>query len=168
MNSAPIIICAPEFEERLKQSLNYGTVVAYSDNMDICVKQISELDKQNIRETVILFKCFYPPLSNQRVKDHINLSKDNPLIGPADLSKGPRFPDMSSVYESNNDGIIVVVGEDKHLQDFKENLIQVTGGIWEAIALKHRGYKIYAWVIADLEKWINEKVKSGLFVNKQI
>ena len=157
MSPAPIIFCAPEFEHNLKRALPLGIIISYSESIKICREQVAALDEQNLHQVTILYKGLSVPDKNQPVKDHLNLSQRNPLIGPVDLSKGPRFPDMSSVYEGD-DGIIVVVGKDKDLQNFKEPWIDVTGGVWEAIALKHRGYKIEAWVIADLDKWIDEKV----------
>jgi hypothetical protein len=155
MSQTRIIVCAPEYLKQVEQAFPQETAFSYSNNMDVCREQIARLDSQKIRHAVILFKGVHYMIANHPVKDHINLSTQNPLIGPVDLSKGPRFPDMSSVYEGE-DGVIAVLGEDNDLQNLKEPWAQVTGGIWEAIALKHRGYKIEAWIIADIEKWISE------------
>ncbi|MBC8375279.1 MAG: hypothetical protein H8E26_04480 [FCB group bacterium] len=154
MNQNALIFCAPDFRKRLEQAFPGRIVVSYSNDIAVCRKQVAALDSQNVRQVLLLFKGIHHMVSNQSVRDHINLTRQNPLIGPVDLSKGPRFPDMSSVYEEN-DGVIAVLGEDEDLKNFKEPWAHVTGGVWEAIALKHRSYTIDAWIIADLEKWIS-------------
>ena len=155
MNPAPIIFCAPEFLEILNQTYPNVSILAYSEDISVCQEQVADLDHQANRHVVILYGSSQSLDINQPVKDHLNLSKQNPLIGPADLNKGPRFPDMSSVYEADK-GVIAVLGEDEDLKNFQEDWVSVTGGVWEAIALKHQDYKIEAWIVADLEKWISE------------
>ncbi len=155
MNQTSIIFCAPEFLGSLKQAFPQETILPVSTDITVCRKQVADLDGQDLRSAMLLLKGVHYMIKNHIVKDHINLSKQNPLTGPVDLHKGPRFPDMSSVYDGE-DGIIAVFGEDDDLKDFNEPWAQVTGGIWEAIALKHRGYNISAWIIADIEKWISD------------
>ena len=154
MNQNSIIFCAPEFHSRLEQAFPSETIVSYSNDMAACRKQVAALDNQDVRQALLLFKGVHHIVINQPVMDHVNLSKQNPLIGPVDLNTGPRFPDMSSVYEGS-EGIIAVLGDDEDLKNFKEPWAHVPGGVWEAIALKHRGYKVEAWIIANLEKWIS-------------
>ncbi len=154
MIESDIIFCAPEFQDRLEQAFPDKKIVSYSNDLSICRKQVADLDNQADRQVYLLYKGVHHIVLNQLVRDHMNLSRENPLIGPVDLTKGPRFPDMSSVYE-DSEGIIAVLGEDEDLNNFKEPWAHVTGGVWEAIALKHRGYSIEGWIIADLEKWIS-------------
>lgn len=150
-----IIFCAPEFEEPLQSTFTQTRVLSFSDTIADCQSIINSLTNETHQKVVILFKSDDSEKENQAVKDHINLSKQNPLIGPVDLERGPRFPDMSSVYE-DIEGIIVVQGEDDDLRHFKEPWARVEGGVWEAISLKHQGYTIQAWLISNLEKWISE------------
>ena len=46
------------------------------------------------------------------IKDHINLMGDNPLIGPNLSEFGPRFPDMSQVYNPELIEICKTVAQD--------------------------------------------------------
>lgn len=41
----------------------------------------------------------FTPGSLMLIKDHINFSGQNPLVGANDESTGPRFPDMSNAYD---------------------------------------------------------------------
>ena len=42
----------------------------------------------------------YAPGSLMALRDHINLQGASPLLGPNDDKRGPRFPDMSNVYDA--------------------------------------------------------------------
>ena len=51
------------------------------------------------------------PGSLMIIEDHINFSGRNPLIGPNDDETGPRFPDMSTVYDEALRAQIRAAGE---------------------------------------------------------
>ncbi|NQV30848.1 MAG: hypothetical protein HQ508_08170 [Candidatus Marinimicrobia bacterium] len=154
---APIIFCAPEFKNRIETLCTESLVLPCSTDLKTCQAQITGLDRLDQKVAWILFQGNKQEGNNHTVKDHINLSHENPLIGPVELDRGPRFPDMSAVYEPQTESdLIVVLGDDVDLVKFTEPWAPVTAGVWEAIALKHRGYKIKGWLIADLEKWIRE------------
>jgi hypothetical protein len=151
------LFCDVAFQEELKQYCPTCQIFPFVTDVRECSSQIDALEGTDSNQVVLLYKAPQGSVENLAVKDHINLSHENPLIGPADLDKGPRFPDMSSVYEKPEDGVIVVMGEDSQLNSFTEPWVAVNYGVWEAIALKHRGVKIHAWLIADLQKWVREQ-----------
>ncbi len=153
MTSSPIIFCDPKFLGELQGSSPHLIVLPFSKTIEGCQNAIASLEKQSKREAWMVFYNPDGKQENQPVVDHLNLTKQNPLIGPVDLNLGPRFPDMSSVYEGD-EGIIVVQGDDEDLSKFDEPWVKVEGGVWEAIALKHRGYRIQGWILTDVEKWV--------------
>jgi purine-nucleoside phosphorylase len=100
------------------------------------------------------------------IKDHLNLTGQNPLMGPADES-GPRFPDMSCAYDRElrelarlaarksgvrlNPGIYAGVlgpsyetpAEIRMLANFGANAVGMST-VSEVIALRHRGVRVGA------------------------
>jgi purine-nucleoside phosphorylase len=108
------------------------------------------------------------------ITDHINLMGTNPLIGKNDDEFGPRFPDMSQVYDINLRKMILEAGRAKNIPLQQGVYAGVTGPTYEtpaeyryirivgadavgmstvpeAIVAKHAGMKILALsVITDL------------------
>jgi len=60
------------------------------------------------------------------ITDHINLLGDNPLRGPNDPELGPRFPDMSSVYDRELRDLALRIG--------LENGIYLHQGVYVALS----------------------------------
>ena len=157
MSHSATIFCSAELLPKVKESFPETQVLGFASDLDQCRDQVDQLGPAKDRVAVLLFSSPEQQQGNPSVIDHINLSHENPLIGPADLTKGPRFPDMSAIYEKQTEGLVVVMGDDPALKEFKEPWAPVQEGVWEAIALKHRGFQIHAWLINDLEKWVSEQ-----------
>ena len=69
---------------------------------------------------------FWNPGDLVLIADHINLLGDNPLIGPNDDSLGPRFPDMSQVYDRDLQALAREVA--------MERRIPLRSGVYVAVA----------------------------------
>lgn len=65
------------------------------------------------------------------IEDHINLTGQNPLIGTNDERLGPRFPDMSEVYDKEMIKLAEEVAEAKKLPVQKGVYAAVTGPNYE-------------------------------------
>jgi purine-nucleoside phosphorylase len=108
------------------------------------------------------------------IKDHINLFPDNPLMGPNDERLGPRFPDMSEVYDralidkaydiaeengiSLHEGVYVGVSGPTFETPAEYKFFRIIGGdavgmstVPEAIVARHSGIKTFGFsIITDL------------------
>jgi len=154
MAALPLIFANPEIIPPLHKALPGAQLHPFAQDIQRCRSLIADLDSQTERRAWLLYDSSVALANNTPVKDLINLSHQNTLIGPAELDAGPRFPDLSAVFEDDT-GLIVVQGSDPDLAAFPEPWVPVTAGVWEAIALKHRGYSLRGWVITDVEKWVN-------------
>lgn len=68
------------------------------------------------------------------IEDHINLTGQNPLIGKNDERLGPRFPDMSEVYDRKLIELAMQVAKDKQIKYVKGVYAAVTGPNYETPA----------------------------------
>ena len=108
------------------------------------------------------------------IKDHINLFPDNPLMGPNDDRLGPRFPDMSEVYDREmidraydiakdhdillHEGVYVGVSGPTFETPAEYKYFRIIGGdavgmstVPEAIVARHSGIKTFGFsIITDL------------------
>ena len=108
------------------------------------------------------------------ITDHINLMGTNPLLGPNDDKLGPRFPDMSAVYDKEliekaenianeqglkvQKGVYVAVTGPTFETPAEYKYMRIIGGdavgmstVPEAIVARHAGMKCFAIsIITDL------------------
>jgi purine-nucleoside phosphorylase len=68
------------------------------------------------------------------IEDHINLTGQNPLIGKNDDNLGPRFPDMSEVYDAKLIKLAEDIAAEKNLVLRKGVYAAVTGPNYETPA----------------------------------
>lgn len=68
------------------------------------------------------------------IKDHISCFVPNPLIGKNEDNFGPRFPDMSSIYDKDLQDVIITTGKEIDI-NLKEGIyLQLTGPSYETPA----------------------------------
>lgn len=68
------------------------------------------------------------------IKDHINLMGDNPLIGRNDTGLGPRFPDMSEVYDKKTIGLFTRIARHHNIHFHQGVYAAVSGPTFETPA----------------------------------
>ncbi|QUH20720.1 purine-nucleoside phosphorylase [Alkaliphilus sp. B6464] len=105
------------------------------------------------------------PGSLMIINDHINMTGDNPLIGPNYSELGPRFPDMSNAYDKDlielvhkvskkinvqtHEGVYVSISGPNYLSKAELRMMQKLGAdtvgmstVPEVIVAKHSGMKV--------------------------
>lgn len=75
-----------------------------------------------------------PAGSLMLIKDHINLSGTNPLIGPNDDTIGPRFPDMSNAYDNDLRDKIKQLAQKLNIKLFEGTYLMVSGPTFDTPA----------------------------------
>ena len=75
-----------------------------------------------------------PTPSLMVISDHIMLSYPNPLAGPNLDELGPRFPDMSEVYDKRVRALLMRMGEEMELPMSEGVYVQLTGPSFETPA----------------------------------
>ena len=154
------IICDPIFYKDLKNWLPEAEITTfYSDPLPGAFDYL--YDYKNEEYVVMLFNAIGHEDGNLQVRDHINLTFNNPLIGKNDDTKGVRFPDLSNVYIFSNDeeSTVIASGETRQLSEYKDKIFTVKSGLNEAIVLAHAGIKIKAWLIGNLAEFYQEKIE---------
>lgn len=76
----------------------------------------------------------YEPGDLMVIEDHLNLTTQNPLIGPNDSRFGPRFPDMSEAYSKELIQLAETVAEEQGIVLRKGVYAGLTGPSYESPA----------------------------------
>ena len=87
---------------------------------------------------------FYPG-SLVVINDHINMTGNNPLIGPNYPELGPRFPDMSDAYDKELIGLVHRVGEKIGVETHEGVYVSISGPTYSSKAES----KMFQFIGAD-------------------
>lgn len=68
------------------------------------------------------------------IKDHINFSGQNPLVGPNDDKYGPRFPDLSNAYDRDIRAKVKTLAQKEHIKLHEGVYMCVLGPNFETAA----------------------------------
>ncbi len=142
-----IVLCDQEYVSRARRDHPNLSFEPFSDSADRAYQNARQISPGD--EYCLLYRSVEPDQENLPVRDHINLTTENPLFGNQD---DPRFPDMSRVYDFQGENACVITqGDTGILSGWPEQTVPVAAGIWDAIALKHRGASLSAWVVGKPE-----------------
>lgn len=152
-----VIVTDEIFRADLARWLPDALVFSLSTHPEEARQHVISWRAQGYQNFLLLFNPTETPAENLIVTDHINMTHENPLIGPHEEILGPRFPDMSAVYtDAVPDSAIVTMGSNKAFTTFREKTWPVHAGIYEAIALKASGASVRGWVVSKLEDLYSE------------
>lgn len=76
----------------------------------------------------------FRPADLMIIKDHINFTSVNPLIGPNIEEFGPRFPDMSEAYSRELSALVKQCAEELDIKVQEGVYVQMTGPSYESAA----------------------------------
>lgn len=106
------------------------------ENINLIIKVFQELGIKNLIVTNAAGSLDYdmPPGAIMLIKDHINFSGRNPLIGPNDERYGPRFPDLSTAYTPEFQTKIKEIATRLNIKLYEGTYLMVLGPNFETAA----------------------------------
>ncbi len=104
------------------------------------------MSKLGVKNMVVTNACGgvnkdFTPGDLMLIEDHLNFTGNNPLMGPNFEEFGPRFPDMSRVYNRDLMALAVKIGEEENIPLKKGVYAIYTGPSYETPA-EIRAYRI--------------------------
>lgn len=105
-------------------------------SIDLIIKAFKKLGIENLIVTNAAgsLDVDMPAGSLMLIKDHINFSGQNPLIGINDDKLGPRFPDMSNAYDSDIRDKVKKIAKKEDIKLHEGVYLMVSGPNFETAA----------------------------------